>query len=183
MPRPRTGSTPPRPGDSGAAGAGGLSGSVAAKVTGLGVAEQVAAAEPSKVFLCGSYAFGLLAGVVLGVYGVAAVPAGPRVGGTLLSLGLLLAAVGNVGIPVLVRWLTGTRLGACVMLIGWVPVVLLLGSTRPEGDLLLRAASTSYLFLALGVLGPLTVAVLCPSRRGLTAFPLPANAPATRRVD
>lgn len=142
-------------------------------MTGLDGARDVVVGEPSRLFLCGAYAFGLLAGVMLGVYGVAAVPAGPRVGGTLISLGLLLVVVGNLGVPMLLRWLTGTRLGACTMLIGWVPVVLLLGSTRGEGDLLLRASPTSYLFLALGVLAPLLVAALLPSRRGLTAFPLP----------
>ncbi|OHV37875.1 MULTISPECIES: DUF6113 family protein [Pseudofrankia] len=171
MPRPSTGPRPPTPGASGAGGAGRLADSVAARVTGLGTSSVDQRAEPSRLFLGCAYAFGLLAGVVLGVYGVAAVPAGPRPGGTLLSLGLLLVVVGNVGVPILVRWLTGTRLGACIMLIGWTPVVLALGSTRGEGDLMLRASSTAYLFMGVGVVAPLLVAVLRPSRRGLTAFP------------
>jgi len=152
---------------------------VAARVTGLGASRPPH--EPSRLFLGCAYAFGLLAGVILGVYGVAAVPAGPRLGNTLLSLGVLLAVVGNVGIPVLVRWLTGTRLGACIMLVSWVPVVLALGSSRGEGDLMLRSSSTAYLFLGAGVLAPILVAVMLPSRRGLTAFPLPPTGP-TRPV-
>ncbi|ONH33590.1 hypothetical protein BL253_00720 [Pseudofrankia asymbiotica] len=173
MPRPSPGPRQPTPGGPGVGGTGGLADSVAARVTGLGSLSVAEPKEPSRLFLGGAYAFGLLAGVILGVYGVAAVPAGPRLGDTLLSLGLLLVVVGNVGVPMLVRWWTGTRLGACIMLVGWTPVVLALGSSRGEGDLMLRSSSTAYLFLAFGVLAPILVAVVSPSRRGLTGFPLP----------
>ena len=128
-------------------------------------------AEPSTVFLAASYVFGVVGGFLLGVYGVLLVPAGPRVGGTLLSVGLALAVVGNTALAVFVRWLTGTRMGALIPLVGWTPVVGLMGSSRVEGDLLLRSTATGYLFLALGVLMPIVVAVLGRARRGLTALP------------
>jgi hypothetical protein len=152
---------------------------VAARVAGLTVTTDPAG-EPSRILLGGSYLFGTLVGVALGVYGVVAGAAGPRPGGTLISLGLLLALVGNTGAALLVRWLTGTRLGALVVLIGWIPVVLALGSSRPEGDLLLRSSTTGYLFLAIGALGPLAVGVIGSPRRGLTAIPPPAARPAIR---
>ncbi len=128
-------------------------------------------AEPGRAFLGVSYVFGVVAGLALGVYGVVLVPAGPRPGGTLISIGLLLALFGNTGVPFLVRWLTGTRLGAMIPLVGWIPAVLLLASSRTEGDLLLKATATGYLFLGIGVFAPVVVAVFGQARRGLTALP------------
>ncbi|MEX5636490.1 DUF6113 family protein [Parafrankia sp. FMc2] len=131
---------------------------------------------PGRVFLSGSYAFGVLAGFVLGLYGVVLVAAGPRPGGFLISIGLLMALIGNAGAALLVRWLTGTRLGAMIILVGWLPIVLALASSRTEGDLLLKASATGYLFLGIGVLTPVVVAVVGKARRGLTALP-PMAAP------
>ncbi|MBL7492723.1 hypothetical protein I6A60_17530 [Frankia sp. AgB1.9] len=173
MPRPSTGPRSPAPGgpDAGATGAR-PEDSIAARVTGLGSTERLPA-NPPRLFLAAAYALGLGLGFVLGLYGVVWVPEGLRLGGAFLSAGLLLALVGNTAVALLVRWLTGTRLGALVVLIGWAPVVLALGSSRPEGDLMLRATTTGYLFLALGALAPVTVAVVGTARRGLTAFTLP----------
>ncbi|MCK9903832.1 hypothetical protein CC117_06385 [Parafrankia colletiae] len=131
---------------------------------------------PGRVLLGGSYAFGVLAGFVLGLYGVVLVAAGPRPGGFLISVGLLMALIGNAGAALLVRWLTGTRLGAMIILVGWLPIVLALASSRTEGDLLLKASATGYLFLGIGVLTPVVVAVVGKARRGLTALP-PMAAP------
>ncbi|WP_055864325.1 MULTISPECIES: DUF6113 family protein [unclassified Frankia] len=116
---------------------------------------------------------GIVLGVGLGLYGVFLVPDGPRPGGTLLSVGLLLALVGNGAAALLVRWLTGTRLGPATVLIGWMPVVLLLAASRPEGDLLLQSSATAYAFLLLGGLSPIVVAVLGGARRGFTVLPPP----------
>ncbi|WP_242667026.1 hypothetical protein [Frankia casuarinae] len=49
--------------------------------------------------------------------------------------------------------------------------MLLFASSRPEGDLLLRASGSGYAFLLLGALSPIAVAVLAGARRGLTALP------------
>lgn len=121
------------------------------------------------MFLGAAYALGVWAGVLLGLFGVFAVPAGPRLGTVLLSYGVGLAAVGNSAVALLVRWLAGTRLGAAVVLFGWVPTVVWLGAARPEGDLLLPATTLGYLFLAIGALAPVAVAVFGQPRRGLTA--------------
>jgi hypothetical protein len=132
--------------------------------------------------LAASYAFGALAGVVLGLYGVFAVPAGPRLGTTLLSLGVAIAAVGNVAVAVFVRWLVGTRLGATIVLLGWMPTVVWLGTSRTEGDLVLQATGNGYLFLGLGAVAPIAVAVFGRPRRGLTSLsPLPPLPPRSVR--
>lgn len=125
------------------------------------------------MFLGASYALGVVLGVGLGLYGVFLLPAGPDLGGTVLSVGLLLAVVGNAAAALLVRWLTGTRLGPVTVLLGWTPVVLLFAASRPEGDLLMRANATAYAFLLLGGLSPIVVAVAGRARRGLTALPAP----------
>lgn len=178
---PRPSPVPRRPAD----GQGGLPSRpaepVAARLSGLATGgSRRDDEEPSRLFLGFAYAFGLLAGVLLGIYGVVAVPAGPRPGGVLLSLGLPLAILGNTGVALLVRWLTGTRLGAMILLVGWVPVVLALGSSRPEGDLMLRSTATGYAFLALGALAPVVVAVSFTPRRGLTGIPRPPAPPSGR---
>jgi hypothetical protein len=131
----------------------------------------VAEAEPGRVFLGASYALGVVLGVGLGLYGVFLLPAGPAVGSTVLSIGLLFALVGNTAAAVLVRWLTGTRLGPVTVLIGWIPIVLMFAATRPEGDLLVRSSGTAYAFLLLGGLAPIVAAVVGRVRRGLTALP------------
>src|SRR5262245_50161513 len=132
MPRPSTGPRPPSPGGAGGGAVGGPpQAPIAARVTGLAPAGRWPV-NPPRPFLAGAYAFGLVAGVILGVYGVAWVPEGLRFGGVFLSGGMLLALFGNAGLALLVRWLTGTRLGAVTVLVGWAPVVLALGSSRPE---------------------------------------------------
>jgi hypothetical protein len=74
-----------------------------------------------------------------------------------------------------------------IVLAGWVPIVLWFGSTRPEGDLLVRASVTGYLFLVVGAVVPVVVAVVGPPRRGLSAIlaagphprPVPGSGPVT----
>lgn len=121
---------------------------------------------------CG-YALGLLFGVVLGLYGPFLVPAGPRLGGWLLSYGVLLALIGNPTAALAARSFTGTRLGAMTVLIGWAPIAIWLGTSRPEGDLILQGDGKGYLFLAIGAIAPIVVAVVGQPRRGLTALPPP----------
>ncbi len=127
--------------------------------------------EPSRLFLGSAYLFGGLAGLALGFFGVFLVPAGPRLGGVLLSVGVALAAVGNAGLAALVRWFTGTRLGSMIVMVGWIPVVLWFGSSRPEGDLVVEANATGYMFLVVGSVVPVVVAMIGSPRRGLLALP------------
>ncbi len=128
-----------------------------------------AGAEPSRAFLGSAYVFGWLVGLALGFYGVFLVPVGPRPGGVLLSVGVAFALAGNTAAALLVRWFTGTRLGAMIVAVGWIPIVLCFGVARPEGDLLLTAGTAGYLFLVVGAIAPVVVAMLGSPRRGLSA--------------
>ncbi|MHA5053962.1 DUF6113 family protein [Streptomyces sp. SD15] len=71
--------------------------------------------------------------------------------------GLLLALVGAAGLFLGGSRATGSRAGAVAPAAGWMVAVVLLTSTRPEGDFLFGAGLGSYLFL----LGGMAVAVMC----------------------
>ena len=71
--------------------------------------------------------------------------------------GLLLALLGAAGAFLGGARVTGTRGGAVAPAAGWLVTVILLTSTRPEGDFLFGAGTGSYLFL----LGGMVVAVMC----------------------
>ena len=83
-----------------------------------------------------------------------------------LPLGLALAVLLTAG--VLVTWgLLVGRAGAVAAAFGWVAVVLLLAARRPEGDLVVPASVSGYLWL----LGGLVLAAAC------IALPYGASAP------
>ncbi|MET7514332.1 DUF6113 family protein [Streptomyces sp. NPDC005480] len=92
----------------------------------------------------------LVLGALVGV-------AGSLVQGGLFPGGLLLALLGAAGAFLGGARLTGTRGGAVAPAVGWAVTVILLTSTRPEGDFLFGAGTGSYLFL----LGGMAVAVMC----------------------
>jgi hypothetical protein len=71
--------------------------------------------------------------------------------------GLLLALAGAAGLFRGGARATGGRAGAVAPAAGWMISVVLLTSTRPEGDFLFGAEVGSYLFL----LGGMAVAVMC----------------------
>ncbi|MEV6837678.1 DUF6113 family protein [Streptomyces sp. NPDC051133] len=71
--------------------------------------------------------------------------------------GLLLALVGAAGAFLGGSYATGGRAGAVAPAAGWIVAVVLLTTTRPEGDFLFGAGGSSYLFL----LGGMAVAVIC----------------------
>lgn len=71
--------------------------------------------------------------------------------------GLLLALLGAAGLFLGGARATGGRAGAVAPAVGWMISVVLLTSTRPEGDFLFGAGVGSYLFL----LGGMAVAVMC----------------------
>ncbi len=135
-------------------------------------AERAGAAErvPSRRFLAVAYLVLLLLGGVLGLLGAFLSPAGPRVGGLLVSLGLVLAVVGNVTAGVLGLSVTGSRLGGAAPVLGWLVVVLPLGSATSAGDLVLPGTPRSIAFLLLGVLSGSLVPALGHPTRGLTAL-------------
>jgi hypothetical protein len=134
----------------------------------------------SRPYLVAAYTFLLLAGIGFGVVGSFLVPAGPRVGGLLLSYGVAVGLGGNAGLAVLGLWLTRARMGALLPLLGWGPVVMWLGSRRAEGDLILTGSAEAYVFLFAGAIAPVAVAILGRPTRGFTGLPTPVPAPARR---
>jgi|GEM_PF-1622164 hypothetical protein len=161
----------------------GRKGAAGGKPTGVERTVPVGQAEttPPTAFLAGTYVFAVLLGAALGLYGAFLAPAGPRLGGLLLSAGVAVAVVGNGGASLLLAWLTGTRLGIGLLILGWAVVVLWLGTGRPEGDIILPSGATSYVFLLAGVIVPVGVAFAVRPRRGLFA-PLPPPPPPGRRA-
>ncbi|MGW1600689.1 DUF6113 family protein [Streptomyces eurythermus] len=71
--------------------------------------------------------------------------------------GLLLALAGAAGVFLGGSYATGGRGGAVAPAAGWLVAVVLLTTTRPEGDFLFGAGGGSYLFL----LGGMVLAVIC----------------------
>ncbi|WP_399140325.1 DUF6113 family protein [Streptomyces sp. NBUA17] len=71
--------------------------------------------------------------------------------------GLLLALAAEAGLCVGAGRAVGRRGGAVAPAAGWALAVVLLTTSRPEGDFLFAAGSGSYLFL----LGGIAVAVIC----------------------
>ncbi|MDL5203624.1 DUF6113 family protein [Streptomyces sp. ALI-76-A] len=71
--------------------------------------------------------------------------------------GLLLALAGEAGLCLGGARAVGSRGGAVAPAGGWMLAVILLTTSRPEGDFVFAAGSGSYLFL----LGGMAVAVIC----------------------
>lgn len=71
--------------------------------------------------------------------------------------GLLLALAGAAGAFLGGTYATRSRGGAVAPAAGWIVAVILLTTTRPEGDFLFGAGGGSYLFL----LGGMALAVIC----------------------
>ncbi|MFE7760307.1 DUF6113 family protein [Streptomyces sp. NPDC057438] len=92
----------------------------------------------------------LLLGAVVGV-------AGGLLQAAWFPGGLLLALLGAAGVFLGGSRATGSRAGAVAPAAGWMISVVLLTSTRPEGDFLFGVGVGSYLFL----LGGMAVAVMC----------------------
>ncbi|MFH8535373.1 DUF6113 family protein, partial [Streptomyces tendae] len=89
-------------------------------------------------------------GAVLGVAGALLQPAW-------FPGGLLLALAAEAGLCVGSGRAVGRRGGAVAPALGWALAVVLLTTSRPEGDFLFAAGAGSYLFL----LGGIAVAVIC----------------------
>ena len=100
-------------------------------------------------------------------------------GSTLVPLAVLLAAISNVVLPVLALALGRSGLAAALPFGAWLITVIVLGITRPEGDVLLPGGKGGQLWvtygmvLAGGVAGALTLMV-----RGFAVARPPASDPA-----
>lgn len=107
-----------------------------------------------------AYAVLLVLGAIVGAAGALVQPG-------LFPGGLLLALAGCAGLFLGGGRATGSRGGVLAGAAGWLIAVVLLTTSRPEGDFVFGAGFGSYLFL----LGGLAVAVMCatlgqPSQRG-----------------
>jgi hypothetical protein len=91
-----------------------------------------------------------LLGVVVGA-------AGSLVQAGWFPVGLLLGLLGAAGLFLGGGRATATRAGAVAPAGGWMLAVVLLTTSRPEGDFVFGAGAGSYLFL----LGGMVVAVMC----------------------
>ena len=88
-----------------------------------------------------------LAGAVVGALGSLAHAVVATVGGVSLPVGLALAVTMSATMYVVLGLLLG-RPGVAAALVGWVVVVLVLGTPRPEGDVIVAgtATGTGWLF-------------------------------------
>lgn len=79
-----------------------------------------------------------------------------RIGGVLVPLSVVVAVVGNLLMPRLALWLTGSRVVAALTGVAWLVVVVAGMIRRPEGDLLITGGGTTGVvnlaFLLCGVL-------------------------------
>jgi hypothetical protein len=95
--------------------------------------------------------------VLLAVLAALVAAAGGLVSGGLFPGGLLLALAGCVALFYGGLKLTGSRIGVAVPSGVWAVCVILLSSTRPEGDFLFAAGIGPYVYL----LGGALAAVIC----------------------
>ncbi|MFE9248022.1 DUF6113 family protein [Streptomyces sp. NPDC007088] len=107
-------------------------------------------AQPPRPARIAGYVLLLVLGALVGIAGALVQAAWPP-GGLVLALAGL-AGVGRAGSLAL-----DNRAGGLVPGAGWLIVVILLTTTRPEGDYAFGAGLGSYVFL----LGGMVVAVMC----------------------
>ncbi|MGX2994727.1 DUF6113 family protein [Streptomyces sp. JNUCC 64] len=98
----------------------------------------------------GAYVLLFALGLVIGA-------AGALVQGGWFPGGLLLALVGTGGLFLGGAFAVGTRAGAIAPAAGWLVAVIVLTTSRPEGDFLFATGTGSYVYL----LGGIAVAVMC----------------------
>ncbi|CAL9431221.1 DUF6113 family protein [Streptomyces sp. enrichment culture] len=91
------------------------------------------------------------------VLGAVVALAGALVQAGWFPAGLLLALAGEAGLCLGASRALRSRSGGVAAAAGWTLAVVLLTTSRPEGDFLFAAGSGSYLFL----LGGIAVAVIC----------------------
>jgi hypothetical protein len=117
---------------------------------------------PAGLVLAGLLIYAV-AGVLSATIEILLVPL--RDGTTLIPIAVLLAVAGNIALPRLSRTLTGTVVGALPPVIAWIVTLVILMSTRPEGDVLLPGGG-SVQWVSYGVMlgglftGLITVALV-----------------------
>lgn len=79
-------------------------------------------------------------------------------GGAIIPVSIVLAVTANVGLPLLVRMLGGAPLASAVPFVLWLLTVVVLGTSRPEGDVLLPAGTGAQPWVTYGMLAAGTLA-------------------------
>ena len=79
-------------------------------------------------------------------------------GGAIIPVSIVLAIATNVGLPLLVRLFGAPPLAAAVPFVLWLATILVLGMSRPEGDVLLPAGSGAQPWVTYGMLAGGTIA-------------------------
>jgi hypothetical protein len=74
-------------------------------------------------------------------------------------------ALVNLGAFRLAGWAMGTRLGAVVPAAGWLLVVFLMSSRRPEGDLVVTGGAAGYVYLLGGAVAAVVAIARTPATR------------------
>ncbi|WP_217141193.1 DUF6113 family protein [Streptomyces sp. AC627_RSS907] len=119
------------------------------------LAQPLRAPSPGRVAL---YLGLFVCGAVVGV-------AGALVQSAWFPGGLLLALAAEAGLCVGAGRAVGRRGGAVAPAVGWGLAVILLTTSRPEGDFLFAAGSGSYIFLFGGIAVAVMCATLAPVRQ------------------
>jgi hypothetical protein len=119
-------------------------------------------------------------GVLLGLYGAFLVPRGPRVDGHVLSVGVLVAVVGNVCAGLLGGRAAG-RFGGVAVFVGWLITVFTLSIQRASGTVVLPGsgdlAFAALLFLLLGTVAGAVASALASGNGVMGRRRVPKVAP------
>jgi len=106
-------------------------------------------------------ALGLLAGV-LAVIGAFYSPWVPHVVGVPVPVGVLIAAAGNLVVGLLGARALRSRLVPAVTGLVWLVVAIVLGSRRPEGDLVVTGSGRGVAFLFVGAIAAAAAIAIGP---------------------
>ncbi|MEU9732201.1 DUF6113 family protein [Streptomyces sp. NPDC048002] len=103
----------------------------------------------------------------LGLFALGAVvgAAGALVQSAWFPLGLLLALAGEAGLCLGGGLAARSRAGAVAPAAGWMLAVILLTTSRPEGDFVFASDGGSYIFLLGGMAAAVMCATLAPTRQ------------------
>jgi Family of unknown function (DUF6113) len=79
-------------------------------------------------------------------------------GSTIMPVSIVLAIAANVGLPLLARMFGASPLVSGIPFLLWLITVVVLGTSRPEGDVLLPAGNGAQSWVTYGMLAAGTVA-------------------------
>ena len=94
----------------------------------------------------------LVLGVFLGVVGAMVQTWTPHLLGARLPVGVMMVLVAVVLVARACAWWSGSRLGAILFSVGWLAATLIMGSTTPDGDLILDSGTRQMAYLVLGTI-------------------------------